>query len=108
MLIINIVKIQTYSKRITLRLSDMIKHILYLFAVYNSSSITTVYVVTFTFSLTHALTTGPRSESKHCYKYGFAGIRNLGTHKQNWYPAVTLPTKIFIKSLTLKTYLVNA
>ena len=43
----------------------MVKYIIYLFAVYNSSSITTVYVVTLTFSLTRALTTGPRSESKH-------------------------------------------
>ena len=93
MLIINIVKIQTYSKRITLRLSDMIKHILYLFAVYKSSSITTVYAVTFTFSLKRTLTTGPRSESKHCYKYGFAGTRTLATDYKTGIPAVTVMEK---------------
>ena len=83
----------------------MIKYIIYLFAVYNSSSITTVYVVTFTFSLTRALTTGPRSESKHCYKYGFAGTQKIATDYKTGIPAVTLPTKIFTKSLSLKNIL---
>ena len=42
-LILNIFKMQSYSKRIILRLSDMIKHILYLSDVYKTSYITTVF-----------------------------------------------------------------